>query len=78
MQGFNSKYVRREQIGDYSAHCRAFVADNPVAWVKKNSVYTQLKSRLHYIDGYYKTMQSPVKLFLILILGVVRLHVLVI
>ena len=52
MQGFNSKYVRREQIGDYSAHCRAFVADNPVAWVnlwQLNRVAADEEPSLHHL-----------------------------
>lgn len=52
VQGFNSKYVRREQIGDYSAHCRSFVADNPVAWVnlwQLNRIAADEEPSLHHL-----------------------------
>jgi len=33
IQGMNEKYVRRDQIAEYSAFTRKFVSDFPVAWV---------------------------------------------
>ena len=33
IQGMNEKYVRRDQIAEYSAFNRKFVSDFPVAWV---------------------------------------------
>lgn len=52
VQGFNSKYVRREQIGEYSAFCRAFVSDNPVAWVnlwQLNRIAADEEPELHHL-----------------------------
>ncbi|HQE59216.1 MAG TPA: DnaB-like helicase C-terminal domain-containing protein [Spirochaetota bacterium] len=52
VQGMNSKYVRREQIGEYSAFCRAFVSDNNVAWVnlwQLNRVAADEEPELHHL-----------------------------
>jgi len=52
VQGFNSKYVRREQIGEYLAFCRAFVSDNPVAWVnlwQLNRIAADEEPELHHL-----------------------------